>query len=93
MKEYNDVKRAADAALRGLIRTIYSNLDEDDANKLCMELSLSLFSSTLDISLPVNKFFEELQSKSINYQLILIDSLIKAKVDFDKGEIDEDNLI
>lgn len=93
MKEYKDVKRAADAALRGLIRTIYSNLDEDDANKLCMELSLSLFSSTLDISLPVNKFFEELQSKSINYQLILIDSLIKAKVDFDKGEIDEDNLI
>lgn len=93
MKEYNDVKRAAAAALRGLIRTIYSNLDEDDAEKLCMELSLSLFSSTLDFSLPVNKFFEEAQSKSINYQLILRDSLCKAKADFDKGNINENNII
>lgn len=93
MKKYDDVKRAAEAALRGLIRTVYSNLDEDDADKLCMELSLSLFSSTIDFSLPVNKFLEEAELKSINYQLTLRDSLCKAKADFDKGDINENNII
>ena len=93
MKKYKEVKRAAEAALRGLIRTIYSNLDEEDADKLCLELSLSLFSSTLDFSLPKNKFIEEAQSKSINYQLVLMDSLFKAKADFDKGDINDNNII
>lgn len=93
MKEYEDVKRAAEAALRGLIRTLYSNLDEEDADKLCMELSLSLFSSTLNFSLPVNKFFEEAQIKSIEYQINLKERLCKAKAAFDKGEINENNII
>ena len=88
MKEYKDIKRAAEAALRGLTRTIYENLEDEESSKLCLELSLELFTATLDFSLPVAKFFEEAQLKSINYQLNLRDSLCEAKEAYDKGDID-----
>lgn len=51
-------KRAADAALRGLIRTIYENLNDEEGDKLCLELSLTLFTATLDFSLPVDILIE-----------------------------------
>lgn len=89
MKNYDDVKRAAEAALRGLIRTIYGNLKDEEGDKLCLELSLSLFTATLDFSLPVDKFYHEAQIKSIEYQLNLKDTLIEAKADYDKGDINE----
>lgn len=87
MKEYNEVKRAAEAALRGLIRTVYENLKEDEAENLLMELSLSLFTATLDFSLPVNDFLYDAQMKSIDYQITLKNKLIEAKADYDKGDI------
>jgi hypothetical protein len=93
MKEYKEVKRAAEAALRGLMRTIYENLEEEEADSLCLELSLSLFTATLDFSLPATKFFEEAQIKSIDYQLNLSDSLYEAKAAFDKGDINEADTI
>lgn len=89
MKNYDEVKRAAEAALRGLIRTIYENLEDEEADKLCMELSLTLFTTTLDFGLPVDKFYHEAQIKSIEYQLNLKDNLIAAKADYDKGDINE----
>lgn len=89
MKNYDEVKRAAEAALRGLIRTIYENLKDDEADNLCLELSLTLFTTTLDFSLPVDKFLEEAQIKSIDYQITLKNQLIEAKINFDKGDINE----
>lgn len=88
-KNYDDVKRAAEAALRGLIRTIYENLNDEEGDKLCMELSLTLFTATLDFSLPVNDFLYAAQMKSIEYQINLKESLIEAKADYDKGDINE----
>lgn len=89
MNKNYDVKRAADAALRGLIRTIYENLNDEEGDKLCLELSLTLFTATLDFSLPVDKFYHEAQIKNIEYQLTLKDILIEVKADYDKGDINE----
>jgi len=89
MKNYDEVKRAAEAALRGLIRTIYGNLKDEEADKLCLELSLTLFTATLDFSLPVNDFLYAAQMLSIEYQINLKEALIEAKADYDKGDINE----
>ena len=93
MKKYDDVKRAADAALRGLVRTIYSNLSEEDSEKLCLELSMSLFSSTIDFSEPIEELIPKLAAKTTNYMMCLNDAIINAKSDVDKGAVDEDNII
>jgi len=89
MKEYNEVKRAVEEALIGLIRTVYENLKEDEAENLLMELSLSLFTATLDFSLPVNDFLYDAQMKSIDYQITLKNNLIEAKDNYDKGDMNE----
>ena len=89
MKEYNDVKRAAEAALRGLCRTIVDNLSAEDANKLFIELSMSLFTALLDFSLPFEKFTNELACKQATYTLNIAESSISCKRAIDTGEGDD----
>ena len=68
MKNYDDVKRAAEAALRGLMRTIYSNLDDKEADNLILELSMSMFTVTINFDLPFNEFQKEVNDKNIEYK-------------------------
>lgn len=85
MKNYNDVKRAAEAALRGLMKTIYSNLDEKEADKLVLELSMSMYTTTINFDLPLDQFQKEVNKQNLNYQLILMDVITSTKIKIDAG--------
>ena len=85
-KNYTDVKRAAEAALRGLCRTIISNLDEKDAEKLLIELSMSLFTASIDFEMPFDKFAAELSHKQAQYTLHVLDAAVSYKKAIDAGE-------
>ena len=87
-KKYDDVKRAAEAAVKGLMRTIYSNLDNEDAETLLLELSMSFFTSTVNFNLPMDKFEKELNNKNINYQLNLLKTITSVKIKIDEGKDD-----
>lgn len=91
MKEYKDVKRAAEAALRGLIRSIYENLEEEEADKLCLEMSMSLFNTTIDYSLPFDLFMIKYDEKFKHYTIALTKQTYFAKSDYDMGLLNEDN--
>ena len=85
-KNYDDVKRAAEAALKGLCRTIISNLDEKDAEKLLIELSMSLFTASIDFTVPFDKFAAELAHKQANYTFQIAETAVSYKHAIDNGE-------
>lgn len=85
MKNYNDVKTAAEAALRGLMKTIYSNLDEKEADKLVLELSMSMYTRTINFDLPLDQFQKEVNKQNLNYQLTLMDVITSTKIKIDAG--------
>lgn len=89
MKNYKDVKRAAEAALRGLCRTIADNLTQEEANKLYIELSLSLFTASLDFALPFDKFAADLAHKQATYTMCVLDTAVGYKHALDAGEGDD----
>ena len=86
MKKYDDVKRAAEAALRGLCRTIVDNLSQEDADHLFIELSMSLFSASLDFELPFNEFAGELAHKQTVFIFEVAKTIIEYKHAVDAGE-------
>ena len=89
MKEYKDIKRAAEAALRGLCRTIADNLSEEDANHLFIELSMSLFTASLDFNLPFEEFAHDLAHKQAAYTLHIAETSVGYKRAIDAGEGDD----
>lgn len=89
MKEYKDIKRAAEAALRGLCSTIADNLTQEEANKLFIELSMSLFTASLDFALPFDKFAADLAHKQAAYTLHIAETAVGYKHAIDAGEGDD----
>jgi len=87
-KNYNDVKRAAEAALKGLCRTIADNLDQEEANKLFIELSMSLFTASLDFNLPFDKFAADLAHKQAAYTVQIAETVVEYKHARDVGKGD-----
>ena len=87
-KKYADVKRAAEAALRGLCRTIADNLSQEDADHLFIELSMSLFTASLDFELPFEKFAHDLAHKQAAFTLNVAENVVKYKHALDAGEGD-----
>lgn len=93
MKEYKDVKRAAEAALRGLIRTVYQNLDSKEADNLCIELSMSLVTATLDFDEEHDILADHLATLMSSYMICIGDTVMKYKANYDKGETNEADTI
>lgn len=85
-KKYDDVKRAAEANIRGLCRAINSNLNEEESEQLFIELSMSLFTASLDFSLPYERFTLELAHKQASYTLCVAETTIKCKKAIDAGD-------
>lgn len=85
-KNYDDVKRAAEANIRGLCRAIKSNLNEEETEKLFIELSMSLFTASVDFSLPFEKFAAELAHKQVMYTMQIAEILVDLKHSIDAGE-------
>ena len=88
MKEYKEVKRTAEAALRGLCRTIADNLNEEDADHLFIELSMSLFTASLNFNLPFDEFAADLAHKQAAYTFHIAESSVRYKKAIDAGEGD-----
>ena len=86
MKEYKDVKRASEAALGGLSRTIVDNLSQEDADQLFIELSMSLFIASLDFELPFEKFASELAHKQTVFTFEVAKNVINLKHAIDAVE-------
>ena len=86
MKEYKDVKRAAEANIRGLCRAIKSNLNENEAEKLFIELSMSLFTASLNFDLPVDKFAANLSYKQAGFITQISEEVAAIKWSIDNGE-------
>lgn len=89
MKKYDDIKRAAEAALRGLCRTIADNLSQEDADHLFIELSMSLFTASLDFELPFEKFAPDVAHKQAVFTLNVAKTVTKYKHAIDAGEGDD----
>lgn len=85
-KNYNDVKRAAEAALKGLCTAIKVNLKDAEAEQLFLELSMSLFTTSLDFSLPFDEFTADLAHKQTEYTLQVGGTAVKYKRCIDAGE-------
>ena len=84
-KNYDDVKKPAEATLRGLCRAIADNLTQEEANKLFIELSMSLFTASLDFNLPFDKFAADLAHKQASYTLCVAETAVGYKHAIDAG--------
>lgn len=85
-KKYEDVKRAAEANIRGLCRAIRNNLDTKEVNHLFMELSMTLFTASLDFNLPLDVFISDLSDKQSRFLVSTSDAVSKLKFQIDNGE-------
>lgn len=85
-KKYNDVKKAAEANIWGLCRAIKNNLDTKEVNKLFMELSMTLFTASLDFNLPLDKFISDLSDKQSRFLVQVSDNVTILKQHIDNGE-------
>ena len=88
-KKYEDGKKPAEATLRGLCRAIADNLTQEEANKLFIELSMSLFTASLDFDLPFDKFAADLSHKQASYTMCVLDTVVGYKHAIDAGEGDD----
>lgn len=86
MKSYDDVKKASDEAIAGLIEVISNSLSEEDADRLLKELAMSLFTSTLDFDLPIDEFVEELNRMNFIFQQCMLKSIMDVKIKIDEGD-------
>lgn len=85
-KNYDDVKRAAEANIRGLCRAIKSNLNQKEAEKLFIELSMSLFTASLNFDLPVEEFSTRLSHRLTGFMFQITEETAVIKRSVDKGE-------
>ena len=87
MKNYDEVKRAAEAALKGLIRTIDSNLNDEDCERLLIELSMTLFTASVNFDLPADEFMLKLSIKQCDYIFTVGEKIVEVKAAIDeKGD-------
>lgn len=87
MKNYEDVKKVSEETIYGIAKTIRGVLDEEESDKLYMELAMILFTLTLDFSLPEEEFVEELNRVNVNFALNIIGHVMDVKEAVDKGEL------
>lgn len=85
-KKYDDVKRAAEAALKGLIK---ENLKDEEVDQLLIELSMSLFAASFDFNLPYDKFAAELSHRLVLYTIEFTNTIVDLKCALDAGEDDD----
>lgn len=85
-KKYDDVKRAAEANIRGLCKAIRNNLDEKEADQLFIELSMSLFAASIDFELPFDKFAADLAHKQAIYTMEFAETVVGVKHAIDEGD-------
>lgn len=85
-KNYDDVKRASEANIRGLCRAIKSNLNAEETETLFIELSMSLFTASLNFNLPIDKFAADLSHKGVNFLSQISAECVAIKKSIDKGE-------
>ena len=93
MKEYKKVKRAAEAATKGMVRAIYDSLDSKEADNLCIELSMSLVTATLDFNEEYDTLASHLAELMASYMHCICVTVMKYKDDYDKGKTNEADTI